>query len=135
MSCLGCQLANNEISTYSIYEDDTVNVILDIFPFSHGHLLILPKEHYPSFDDMPVEVHHHINKIALYIKPILMKAMNATSIIFVQNDGALNSLDHYHLHLIPHTDEDLSTLYDQRVHQDNSEAKLQEILKTIKQYL
>lgn len=132
MKCLGCLLANNEIETYVVYEDDIVNVILDKFPFSYGHILIMPKEHYESMDDIPLDVYTHIMAVAQKLKPVLMSAFKCTSVILLQNNGAMNSLKHYHLHLIPHSDEDLSTLYDTSQYQDNSDIKLSESLSKIK---
>lgn len=125
--CIGCHLANNEIETFSVYEDNLINVILDKFPFSNGHLLILPKEHYESVDDLPTDLLSHILKVSQTLKSVLLSTLNATSVILMQNNGDLNSLKHYHLHLIPHTNEDLSTLYDTSKFEDNSTAKLQEI--------
>ena len=42
-NCIFCKLANGDIPTNSIYEDDDFNVILDASPASKGHALILPK--------------------------------------------------------------------------------------------
>lgn len=135
MACIGCLLANNDIETYMVYQDDKINVILDKFPFSHGHILILPKAHYESFDDMPLDLHTHILEIAQKLKRVLMEAFQASSLILMQNNGSMNSLKHYHLHLIPHTDEDLSTLYDTTSFQDNSVESLTQSLNKIKQLL
>lgn len=132
MKCIGCLLANNEIETYLVYEDDQVNVILDKFPFSYGHILIMPKAHYVSMDDLPLELYTHIMKVAQKLKPVLMRAFNCKNIILLQNNGEINSLNHYHLHLIPYTNEDLATLYDTSKYQDNSDIKLNESLQKIK---
>ena len=43
--CIFCKLANGDIPTNSIYEDDKFNVILDNGPATKGHALILPKDH------------------------------------------------------------------------------------------
>lgn len=135
MECFGCKLANNLLETYIVYENETVNVILDRFPFSYGHILILPKDHYESIDDLPDSVIVEINKVAKLLKPILMKAFDCPSVIMMQNNGAMNSLKHYHHHLIPYRDEDLTTLYDTSIYMDNSDDKLQQSLNKIKEYL
>ena len=44
--CIFCKLANGEIPTNSIYEDDDFKVILDAAPATKGHSLIIPKQHY-----------------------------------------------------------------------------------------
>lgn len=47
-NCIFCKLANGDIPTNSIYEDDDFKVILDASPASKGHALILPKQHYAN---------------------------------------------------------------------------------------
>lgn len=48
-NCIFCKLANGEIPTATIYEDEDFRVILDANPAAKGHALILPKEHMPIF--------------------------------------------------------------------------------------
>jgi DNA-binding protein HU-beta len=47
-NCIFCKLANGDIPTNSIYEDDDFKVILDASPATKGHALILPKQHYAN---------------------------------------------------------------------------------------
>lgn len=47
-NCIFCKLANGDIPTNSIYEDDDFKVILDASPATKGHELILPKQHYAN---------------------------------------------------------------------------------------
>ena len=54
--CIFCKLANGEIPTNALYEDDIVKVIFDASPAAKGHVLILPKEHFDDIygmDDTP----------------------------------------------------------------------------------
>ena len=51
--CIFCKLANGDIPTNSLYEDDIVKVIFDAGPASDGHVLILPKNHYDDIYSMP----------------------------------------------------------------------------------
>ena len=44
-NCIFCKIANGEIPTTTLYEDEDFRVILDLGPASKGHALILPKEH------------------------------------------------------------------------------------------
>lgn len=50
--CIFCKLANGDIPTNSLYEDDIVKVIFDAGPASDGHVLILPKNHYDDIYSM-----------------------------------------------------------------------------------
>lgn len=54
-NCIFCKLANGDIPTNSIYEDDDFKVILDASPASKGHALILPKQHYANIFEIEDE--------------------------------------------------------------------------------
>ena len=43
--CIFCKIANGEIPSATLYEDEDFRVILDLGPASKGHALILPKAH------------------------------------------------------------------------------------------
>ena len=45
-NCIFCKIANGEIPSATLYEDEDFRVILDLGPATKGHALILPKEHY-----------------------------------------------------------------------------------------
>ena len=55
-NCIFCKIANGEIPSGTIYEDEKFRVILDLGPATRGHALILPKEHYANLFEMPEEL-------------------------------------------------------------------------------
>lgn len=99
--CLFCKIAKGANPSYTIFEDDKVKVMLDAFPNSTGHTLIIPKKHYLDLDDIPVDLLSHIMEIAKQIKPLLETKLNPHSVVLVQNNGEEQKIKHYHLHLIP----------------------------------
>jgi galactose-1-phosphate uridylyltransferase len=46
-NCIFCKIVKGEIPSKKVYEDDMMLAILDINPAVKGHILVLPKEHYP----------------------------------------------------------------------------------------
>ncbi|MCM1365452.1 MAG: histidine triad nucleotide-binding protein [Faecalibacterium sp.] len=48
MDCIFCKIANGEIPTTKVYEDDTVVAFNDMTPQAPVHILIIPKQHIPS---------------------------------------------------------------------------------------
>lgn len=101
--CIFCKLANGEIPTATLYEDDDFRVILDAAPASRGHSLIIPKVHAENLLDLPEDV---LQKAALLAKKMggrLMKAMGADGFNVVQNNfpAAGQTVFHFHIHLIP----------------------------------
>ena len=104
--CIFCKIINNEIPSYKVYEDDKVLAFLDVNPMSYGHTLIVPKNHILDYEEIDLETLNHINKVGkeLYIK--LKEKLSPNSIQLVQNNGKLQEVKHYHLHLIPYYDEE-----------------------------
>ena len=45
-NCIFCKIANGQIPSATVYEDEKFKVILDMGPATRGHALILPKEHF-----------------------------------------------------------------------------------------
>ena len=54
--CIFCLLANGDIPTAKVYEDDDLTVILDAGPATKGHALVLPKDHYKNITEVPQEL-------------------------------------------------------------------------------
>ncbi len=102
-NCIFCKLANGEFPTNSIYDDDKFNVILDNGPATKGHCLILPKEHYANLFELPEETAAEAMKLAKKLSEKLVKELDADGLNLVQNNGeaAGQTVNHFHLHLIP----------------------------------
>ena len=106
--CIFCKLANGDIPTNSIYEDDRFNVILDNGPATKGHALILPKDHADSLFDLPEETAADAMKLAKKLGQHMVETLKADGLNVVQNNGeaAGQTVKHYHLHLIPRYEND-----------------------------
>ena len=52
-NCIFCKIANGEIPSRTIYENDKFRVILDNGPATEGHALVLPKEHFADLFRIP----------------------------------------------------------------------------------
>lgn len=101
--CIFCKLANGDIPTNSIYEDDIVKVIFDANPASKGHVLILPKEHFDDVYALDDETAAHIFKVAVKISKAYKQALDYDGLNIVQNNGetAGQTVFHFHMHIIP----------------------------------
>lgn len=96
-----CKIINGEIPGKKVFEDDTVMVIMDVNPVSNGHCLIIPKVHYQDLYDMDIKTLNHILSIARDVGKILMEKLSCDGITLVQNNGSVQEVKHFHLHLIP----------------------------------
>ena len=101
MDCIFCKIINNEIPSYTLYENDKFKCILDVNPNSKGHTLILPKTHYKDINDIDLDTLTEINKASKIIVDLINEKLNPNGIKLVQNNGSLQEIKHYHLHIIP----------------------------------
>lgn len=101
MDCIFCKIINNEIPSYTIYEDDIVKVIMDVNPVTNGHMLILPKNHYKDIMDIPNHVFSHIIKVERIMNELICEKLNCDGVTFTQNNGIAQEVKHFHMHVIP----------------------------------
>lgn len=106
MDCVFCKIINEEIPSYTVYEDEIVKVFLDINPNTNGHMLIVPKKHYVNILDLDEEVRNHIFKIQKKMYELVKNKIGADGITFAQNNELGQDVKHYHMHLIPRYNND-----------------------------
>ena len=102
-NCIFCKLANGEIPTATLYEDENFRVILDASPAAKGHALILPKQHYANLYELDDSV---ASKVLVLAKKMITKMtdiLGCDGYNIVQNNGeaAGQTVFHFHMHLIP----------------------------------
>ncbi len=101
--CLFCKIANNEIPSVRVYEDETVFAMMDIFPESEGHLLIVPKVHGENLFALDKQTLAHIISVSQTLAKATKVALNADGIKIAQFNGAAagQTVFHYHMHVVP----------------------------------
>jgi len=107
-NCIFCKLANGDIPTYSLYEDENFNVIFDAGPATLGHALILPKSHAENVLEMEDDLLGKAHILAKHMAAVLMDVFDADGINILQNNypAAGQSVFHFHIHLIPRKEND-----------------------------
>lgn len=102
MNCIFCKIANGEISSHKLYEDDHVVAILDLSPVSTGHTLIIPKHHADNILFCEEKVINSIGKaIQIVGKALLKSGAQGINVLSNVNESAGQSVMHAHVHLIP----------------------------------
>ena len=102
-NCIFCKIANGEIPSATLYEDEDFRVILDISPAAKGHALILPKEHYADLYELEDET---ASKVLVLAKKMITKmtevlGCDGYNIVQNNNEAAGQTVFHFHIHLIP----------------------------------
>lgn len=108
--CVFCKIIKKELPCYNIYEDDMVLVFLSINPYSLGHTLIVPKKHFVNFKDIDINYLNHILEVAKKIYNLLDERLKPDSIKLIQNNGTVQEVKHFHLHLIPLYDKEVKKM-------------------------
>ena len=107
-NCVFCAIAAGEIPSFKVYEDDVVLAYLDINPFTRGHVLVIPKEHFTGLLDTPSDVLKEIvvrvQKVAAHLK----EALPCDGFNVLQNNGAAagQTVPHVHFHIVPRRSSD-----------------------------
>ena len=102
-NCIFCKIANGEIPSRTIYEDEQFRVFLDLSPAAKGHALIVPKEHYANLYELPEELAADAMRLAKKEMSLMTQKLSCDGFQLVQNNGetAGQTVFHFHLHLIP----------------------------------
>lgn len=93
--CIFCQIISGTIPAYKIYEDSEFLTILDIFPKTVGHALVIPKKHVEKVWDYPEigKYFEMVTKIAQHLKQVSGEEVRALVYGF--------DVPHAHVHLMP----------------------------------
>lgn len=101
--CLFCKIINREIPTDFLYEDDDYSVFRDINPAAPVHLLLIPKKHIRSINDIQPEDEKLISGLFLIAKEMAKsQGVNESGykLLFNVEKGGGQEIFHVHLHLI-----------------------------------
>lgn len=107
-NCIFCKIANGEIPSETLFEDDEFRVILDLGPATKGHALILPKNHFADLYEIPDDQASKAVILAKKIAARMKEKWNCAGLNIVQNNGeaAGQTVFHFHMHLIPRYESD-----------------------------
>lgn len=102
-NCIFCKIANGEIPSYTVYEDDDFKVIFDISPASKGHALVIPKEHYKNLFELDESIASKALVIAKKVATELSTELDCDGFNLLQNNEEIagQTVFHFHIHLIP----------------------------------
>ena len=96
--CLFCRIARGEIPARLVHETPEIVAFLDIHPIRRGHVLVVPREHFPYYDDLPPEIANDLVRVAQRLAPVLRATLGVerVGLFFTGVDIA-----HAHAHVVP----------------------------------
>jgi histidine triad (HIT) family protein len=106
--CIFCKIANGEIPSATVYEDEFFRGILDIAPAAKGHVILLPKNHAADLFELPEKEASSVIPAVQKIAAAVKKATGCAGVNILQNNGecAGQTVFHFHVHVIPREKED-----------------------------
>lgn len=102
MDCLFCKISSGEIPSKKIYEDGKCLAFYDINPQAPVHILVIPKVHIASADDVTPENSDYVSHIFEVIPSIAAKAELSDGYRVITNCGenGCQSVKHLHFHIL-----------------------------------
>ncbi len=103
MDCIFCKIAQKQIKANIAFENDRVIAFHDLFPQAPTHILIIPKQHYTTLNDVPVEQGAILGELmttAAQLAKELDVAESGYRVVMNCNADGGQSVYHIHLHLL-----------------------------------
>jgi len=101
VTCTFCQIANGELPAHIVHRDENVVAFLDRAPLLPGHVLVMPRQHVETLDDMPddllVPVFGAVRRTSIAVQ----KAFAAEGSFVATNTRVSQSVPHVHIHVVP----------------------------------
>jgi len=99
--CLFCKIVSRELEAKIIFEDEISLAFLDVRPLFPGHVLLIPKAHYPTLTDLPPALIGPFFSNAQMLARRVQQAMKAEGTFVAMNNVVSQSVPHLHVHIVP----------------------------------
>ena len=96
--CIFCKIARGEVPVEKMFENDSFIAFPDIHPKAPGHTLLIPKAHYPWFQDLPDDLYGELFRTAKILAKKLKEDQKAD---YIHLSIVGKDVPHAHIHLIP----------------------------------
>lgn len=106
-NCIFCKIAQHEIESNIVYEDDICLAFLDLSQTTYGHTLVVSKTHATNILDVDSTTLSHMAVVAQTLAKKIKTNLNAKGINILTNAelAAGQTVMHFHIHIIPRYDE------------------------------
>src|ERR1700683_1626412 len=99
--CLFCKIVSRELEAKIIFEDEISIAFLDVRPLFPGHVLLIPKAHYPTLSDLPAALIGPFFTNAQMLTRKVQSAIKADGSFVAINNIISQSVPHLHVHIVP----------------------------------
>jgi len=108
LTCVFCDIIQRNTASYIIYEDEDFIAILDKYPITLGHTLVMPKRHYERVKDLSEKDFCAMYARVHALNQLITSKLSASASHISINDGAAANqlIPHIHVHIIPRSEND-----------------------------
>ena len=111
-----------------VHEDEEILAVMDRYPATPGHVLVLPKEHIENIYAIPAELGARIMATAIAVAKAIKQKISIDGLNLIQSNGVVagQTIPHFHLHIVPRHNGDPVSL---RFGHGNVPAKINDLEK------
>jgi len=101
--CIFCRIVRGRMRAAVVSETPDLLAIMDLYPATPGHLLVLPKDHIEDIHSMPEDLGARLMARTIALAKAVRRALSPAGINLIQANGAAagQTVPHFHLHLVP----------------------------------
>jgi histidine triad (HIT) family protein len=100
-SCVFCRIVAGTIPANVVYQDKNLIAFLDIDPLFPGHVLLCPREHYPTLTDLPASLAGPMMEKTQIMAAAVESALDADGTFIAVNNRVSQLVPHLHIHVVP----------------------------------
>lgn len=101
--CVFCRIASGELPAHLVIDEADAVAFLDARPVFKGHVLVMPREHYETLQDLPAAavgpLFGHVKRLSAAVPA----ALGAQGTFVALNNVVSQSVPHLHVHVVPRT--------------------------------
>ena len=105
-ACKFCQIAAHALPSYVVFEDSISLAFLDNRPLFPGHVLLIPKQHFETLQDLPSDLIGAFFGNVQLLSMAVEEGMQAEGTFVAINNRVSQSVPHLHVHIVPRRKKD-----------------------------
>ena len=105
VECILCSIKEDSENVISlkIYEDDIIIVVLNLYPYNPGHLMIIPNRHITKFNQLTPDERNLMFELVIQCQQMIEDLLTPNGFNVGYNEGLVSgaSIEHIHIHVVP----------------------------------
>jgi len=124
--CIFCRIVRGEAPAHKLHEDEHTVTIMDAFPASEGHVLVITKQHHEDIHEIPAETLAAVATMSKRVAAAIQSELEPDGMGIYQLNGeaAGQTVNHYHMHVIPRSEGQQRRLHGREPADDEKQAEL-----------